>query len=1654
MTRLGRWSLTVALISLAVVVPAVGDSRLSSVPVAAVTGAAAAVPAAADPSPDPFPLRRVFLPADRVAAVTAGPLRKLTKADFESAVRAASTAQATARTPPTLAAATYRGVYSAGRVRGTATWAVANPAGRPAPLALDPLRVALGSARWAGGREAVVFRGRLAGRESVGSYLSVDGADAGTVEVVWSARGQEEPEVERFEFGFPAAPIASLELTLPADRVPTTTTTGVLTTGPFPAADDTHRVWKFAFGGQPGLTVGVRRPVYSPVVLVSRSARYDLTAGDAAATTEFTFDCPRGVVRRLTFEVDAGLRVRGVTGESCDRWQFDAGQPAKPGTLTVWFREPVAAAKVAVSGVASPGSLPEVRAVGGVPAADAIEVVIPPESALDGWDAGDYGLSLSGPRPDRSVRLVFQGGLVDPQATRRRRPVVRVRPADVQVATREQLDWRLGPDRVRLSARLDLRVLRGPLPQLIVTTDPALTLDDVTVVPGDPGATFRPRAGVPGGWEIEPTRAVPTGQEVSVRLEFRGAGVPAGDPSDPRPDPVAVPFPRLEVFAAVDRQGSLTGTADADAGLVGRTVSPVAAVSPSLFSVGYLGRVPAGEAWYTPPRPVVRWEKVNLSVVNGTATARCELLSDDDAVGALTVFVPGGGTVRADGAEVRRLDEATVAPWLAGGTGWHAVAAAGVSRATAGSYWRVRFPSPKTGPIVVTVEHPLAVPRSGEPFDLPLPVFPGVAADGRELGLGEGLADRFRGEASGRPHTVRLTPKDAPPTVAAAAATDWAFRDARLVATASGAGDTAVVWSARISTAGGVELPVELPAGATLASAKVAGKWVPVDATVGSINLPVPLVSADGVSIELRYHLPTSDRWLYRVATAAPPPTPAVAVERRWVFDAGYRPWPSLAATGAGKAGAETVAVIPTPTLWVIGLVFAAAVAALAIRGGRVETITLAVITTVCGAAQFLTPDGWAVVTRPAFVVAAGGLLLRRPVRRTPPRPSTLARPVAAAGIALVVLLPAAAQRPDPATVYVVADGDGYAVYAPQPVLDKLAELTAPPTPPVVIAHAEYGGTVGDALATFDATYTLVCSTDGDHLFALPLAGVRLETITLDGHDAHPDATKPDRYTVRVAGRGTHTLKARFGVATAPAGRGREVRCSIPDVPACRVAFRTPAGATRVDVPTRRGAQEVEATATGTTVTADHGGGRTLAVRWQEPNPADAATPTLTVREAGVWDLTDGEGAVTAAFVFRVSGGPTDTLRLEVPDGLVPVKLVARSPDRRVDGVGVRDWTTGATAGGWTPIDVTLQQPLDGRLLVVLRAVPARPLSAAPPLRFPRAAGLPDADRDTLCAVRVGSLSVSGMSLVGAFDFPADALTKDFPPVPEFGFDRSGPNRVVRRAANADPELRPQLAPASAVTSRSVELGYTIGKWVEAEGVVRAAGDSLRHAEFDLPAGCDVRSVRADGLGGWTRAGDRIQLWLRQPTDELTVRWAGTLPTAGGVAELPVPTAGGAASVRVRPAEGWAVAPQTVNGVQPKPAHGGEFTYTADAKTPRARFAVRPVEPPPVKPAEQLPAVPASATVTPLSPAPLPANAPAADPPFDWPRFGVWAAVFAAAVGVLLSGRGHRRAEGAVLVGAAGLFATGWDTAAGWTFAAITVVGAVARLWAWLRPPR
>lgn len=579
-------------------------------PPAAVAGTGVVVGTEPGPADDPFPINRVRVPADRLAdalkAFDPDPLVRLPRDEFEARVRAAGRAVAERRVVPRLLEARYTATLTDGWLAGEAEWAIANPRPGPAWLPLDPLRVAVRSATWADGSEAVL--GVAGPPFPAGPGVWVPSTGRHTLKLGWSAAPTGSPSDPTFDLRLPPAAAAVLDLTLPADRTPTTGSGDVLVTGPDPGPDG-RRVWHVRFGGRSRLELTARGPAAGPGAAdASLVARYERTPGHVAAAFEYTLLPTRGPVAEWAFAVPPGLRVTDVELNDRAGWRVDpTGRE-----LRVTLRQPGTGGTVRIEASAPPaadGSLPVIRPSGPVVTGDErVEVRVSPDLAVGWVDAGDYRLTDAATAADNGRAFTFTASrpAADPPADQpfRRPPAVRVADAASRYATFEAAEWRVSAGRVVLSARVTVRPRGGPLFGLTIRTPAGFDLDRAATAPDDRIGYAGPAAGGPGV-AVEFTRPVGAGEAVDVLLTLRGPAVPAG--------PARFPLASVDPVGAAERDGWVavfpdpgrTATARPDPGPVDTVSTEPAGPPPPAGAavVPWTGRPPGGEVILTPEEP-------------------------------------------------------------------------------------------------------------------------------------------------------------------------------------------------------------------------------------------------------------------------------------------------------------------------------------------------------------------------------------------------------------------------------------------------------------------------------------------------------------------------------------------------------------------------------------------------------------------------------------------------------------------------------------------------------------------------------------------------------------------------------------------------------------------------------------------------------------------------------------------------------------------------------------------------------------------------------------------------------------------------------------------------------------------------------------------
>ncbi len=1180
----------------------------------------------------------------------------------------------------------------------------------------------------------------------------------------WSARADA-------PLTLPAAAVRTLTLDLPADLIPTAP---AAVSGPYPGAGPNRRRWTIQFGGREPLPLTLRRPpdpAAGPLARADRVMRWEVSPGAARWTAEFTLDVVRGPLPAPTFDVPPGLTV--------------TGRDAANGRLTLTGFAPPPA---------GPWTPSRVGLAGALPGSDTLVTSHSPELSLAGCDPGGTRLTAT----DAGRTLTFAGPGT---------PSLTLTSTGPEFRTAEEQAWRVGPDESVLAVKLTVAVTRGPLDRLTLRLPPGFTPATVRAVPDDPGLTTAVDA---GRLTVTPSLPVPGGGKLVLEAEFTATPpLPAGDPADPPPPPLRVVVPTVGVDGAADRSGTV-GLA-AGPGLHAGTASPAP----------FHGRPPPLAVTLAADRPrTVVTSDIAVSPVPGGLAVRVTGLADpvDAPVGRLTVFVPAGWRLTADGATVTPVpgSELLLVGGLLTADRWATLLAAGPATALRGRLVRVTPPRPTADPIRLSAVGFVAA----GPGRVPLPAV--LGADARPPGLRADRSPFDPGPPAGDwPPEVVLRPRGTPaPPVPGG----WAFANPTLLARVGPAGRE-LTFAVTVERAAGPVLPFDLPPGAEMLAASVAGKRA--DPVAGGLPLP----DGAGVPVELRYRLPAA---VWRVTAPAPElPADPGPVAVRWAFDPATRRWPTLDAPADPTPGGSAAWAVPATAVRLAG--FLLAVVALLAGFGRLPGFAVAV--GLLAAAGWVAPAGWREVARPP---AAAGLfaLAVRPRRAVPPTARRLPSTASYGTAAVSLLLVAAA-------------------------------------PPARFDAAEYDLTTGDGgTAAVVARFTLTAAGPT----TLPLTGVRLEAVELAGRPALATAVAGG-YALDLPA-GPHSLTARFAVPLT----GRTVRFGVPDVPRCRV---TVAGLAGADVASRRGTQRLDGgkivadhgggpavevqwpTAAPPTAVREacvwdvaEGGSRGVFAVRLAPAGGPAAEAVVTVPA----------GVEVGPPVVRSDGGPTPTATAHREPGRVRVTfnppadrplwltlpLATAGPALRCPTAGAADGFAAVRGGPFAGVERAgvIDYPLDG--LKPFADVPELRLTAAPPARaFQRRPGQEAELTPTLAPLPAEAATAETVWSVGPVGTAAGTVRAERAPAGLVAFDLP-PDVTVLDARAGDGSRWTRTGPRVTVWLPAATADPVIVTWTG----TRPPGDEV---ELGGPAGGTVRVEPADGWAVSEPAAGRVRVFPPTP---------------------------------------------------------------------------------------------------------------------------------------------------------------------------------------------
>ncbi len=775
---------------------------------------------AADDVPDPLPIQRVLIAPDQLSKemqqrIEQRVLVQMPRGDFEDLVRKAAKAQAP-KNGPRLIEARYRAtlVDNGGGLSGTGQWKVLHPGSGPALLPLQPLNLALQKPRFEN-RDALVadFDGKT-------PALLVDDGGEHSVAIEWSARADPRPEGLYFALELPAAPVASLELDLPADRE-ASVAGGAVLSGPYPSEAADRRLWKIACGGRPGVNLWVRRsrPAASsgPTLFVRQHTMQTLVPEGLNATYQFDLEVTRPGVRFLACEIDGDLRPTEIVLANLEKSEFKAGSGAAPSLLLLTLREPLAVGQesLQIRGLAplgtaiggardgravawtSPGiHLTQVGFEAGkadpaarvVPRGETLEVRCHPDVRMEDFRPGAYRLTDAAPHTDPDSAVAFEvltllGGGVEVEGTPAgktpRRPAARLHSGGVDFRARQAAWWQVADDRMSLTLQITYHVTQGQLFQLPVQLPPDWEIEGVELNPAD---QLR-------NWNIHSEKAKSTLLVDLQRPVTATDGTP-GRPLDPiltvrlngsRRESLAnrpLPFPDAVPLGARLREGSLAidysdvlfkgeikATAvESDAG---EDEAPWGPQAPDHF-FPYRGQAPQGTLTLR-PRPA-RLRAACASDVYLAANrvdTRLMLEAEAGSVRAVDVYLSApavGGAhwqVEAGGSPLRQAERLYPEELAALATARDLGGVTGALTARRGEYWRLTFAQPLRGhtPLVLHLSQPLA-PLDGR-WEAALPVVLNAAYAEGEVTLHLAGANRLSLETAGLHEVAPAVPAGA-----------------------------------------------------------------------------------------------------------------------------------------------------------------------------------------------------------------------------------------------------------------------------------------------------------------------------------------------------------------------------------------------------------------------------------------------------------------------------------------------------------------------------------------------------------------------------------------------------------------------------------------------------------------------------------------------------------------------------------------------------------------------------------------------------------------------------------------------------------------------------------------------------------------------------
>ena len=258
-----------------------------------------------------------------------------------------------------------------------------------------------------------------------------------------------------------------------------------------------------------------------------------------------------------------------------------------------------------------------------------------------------------------------------------------------------------------------------------------------------------------------------------------------------------------------------------------------------------------------------------------------------------------------------------------------------------------------------------------------------------------------------------------------------------------------------------------------------------------------------------------------------------------------------------------------------------------------------------------------------------------------------------------------------------------------------------------------------------------------------------------------------------------------------------------------------------------------------------------------------------------LWDLGASLGRLLGVLKFQVAQGVVSELTLDIPGEWDVRRVVAEALPGTSIVPRLRDWTL-EPVDGRTRLRLVFQTQLTTGVQVFVELLNPKPLQTRTTLALPRPVkavsteGLLAYRLENREALLSGNLGLTGIDLdrfVSAWQ--ASGAEDPGQPASAFSFLRS---------AGSDPSLTLELKePANRVAAEQ-EFSYQLGpRSFFFDATMRLTGreEDLILAEWDVPADIVLGEISGADVHGWTRTGNRVQVWFHQAVTKTILTWRG-----------------------------------------------------------------------------------------------------------------------------------------------------------------------------------